>query len=260
MLRLICLFIFSSSLLFSVTSEIKITMIIPCVHTHIKYLSSLLESIENQTLIPDEVVISASQLSPIDKEELERLEEQSWPFDLEILTTTFRRFAGENRNIAIKNSTGDLIICQDADDYPHPERVEIIKDVFEKTNFDLLVHSFAIKKKNPDKYGNNDEYISEYTGFSFVDKNYCVSPLVKIMAPNPGKFFQSSELIAIGVHCGNCVFSRRVFNDIQYSSKRSGQDVEFVRKVMNRYKNKILLELPLVFYVRSRSSKAERIK
>jgi len=124
----------------------KTSVIIPCHPSHFSYLDSLIASYENQTVLPDEVIISLSEADKVCKDQLECLQKASRPFDLIIKKTDEKKSVGQNRNIANDAASGDILINQDADDFAHNQRVEIIRYFFEKFDLDVLFHRHKYKK------------------------------------------------------------------------------------------------------------------
>ena len=119
----------------------NISLIIPCHARHIKFLDNLLQIYEQQSMLPHQVVIAVSEVSN-NNALLAQLAEKKWLFDLQIISTQAIKTAGQNRNIACAQANGDIFILQDADDIPHPQRVEIIHYFFEKYDVDHLQHKW----------------------------------------------------------------------------------------------------------------------
>ena len=141
--------------------HLTVSMIIPCAAQHFVYLEPLLNLVANQTRIPNEVVVALSETKGLDKGEMDALEAKGFPYSLRLLRSEEKGSAGYNRNRACSVAKGKLIITQDADDLPHPQKVEIIAYLFEKYPIDHLLHTFV---REPD-------------GFSFYRKEDLV-PLV----------------------------------------------------------------------------------
>ena len=120
--------------------SLKTSVIIPCHYLHFEHLFELLQAHCNQSVLPDEVVISLSGAKLINDEDIQYIKNFYWPFALQIICSDERKVAGENRNIACEAAVGDLIICIDADDLPHPQRTEIIKKIFENVDIEFLIH------------------------------------------------------------------------------------------------------------------------
>ena len=127
---------------FSLLSAETVSVIIPCYYKHADHLPTLLEHLCHQTKLPDEVVISLSEADKCDSMMLESLKNGHYPFKLKLLQTNQILRAGPNRNIACKQAKGDLLITQDADDIPHPQRVEILKFIFKHNPVDLVIHKW----------------------------------------------------------------------------------------------------------------------
>lgn len=143
------LLLLNLSPLFSLTTlkyptNVSTSIIIPCHYSHVHFLEETLEKYANNTVIPDEVVISISLAHKAKTSEIEQLRSRDWPFKLILVISDERISEGGNRNIAFKHSSGDVIICSDADDLPHIRRVEIIKHYFD--HFDVM---FLFSNLNP---------------------------------------------------------------------------------------------------------------
>ncbi len=119
------------------------SIIVPCAPKHFQYVPELLRAYAMQTRLPDEIVISLSEAIPL-RSEIDHVQEQPWPFDLQILEHSERRSEGENRNLGALRATADLFLFQDADDIPHPQRVEWVARLFETYEIDHLIHAYVL--------------------------------------------------------------------------------------------------------------------
>lgn len=118
--------------------ENKISIMIPCHYRHFKHLENLLSLYENQTLIPNEIVIVICGSEKLEKEKIEGIENRKYKFDTKIIKIEGRSYAGNTRRVGVLKCTGDIIIFQDADDIPNPQRTEIINYYFNK--FPSVMH------------------------------------------------------------------------------------------------------------------------
>src|SRR5271170_1868099 len=66
--------------------EMSTSVIIPCDVVHLPCLFPLLENFQNQTVLPNEIVISLSNIKNLHKEEIYKLENHSWPFSVKIIS------------------------------------------------------------------------------------------------------------------------------------------------------------------------------
>jgi glycosyltransferase involved in cell wall biosynthesis len=111
----------------------KIGVAVPCYIGHVNQLLHLLDSLENQTVLPDKVVVSSSST-----EELHICKKYSFP--LAIITCINKKNAAENRNIAASKLLDmDYITFFDADDIMHPQRIEILHKVINENQSDIIL-------------------------------------------------------------------------------------------------------------------------
>ena len=129
-------------------TEMILAICIPVYEQHVPHLERLLESLKQQTRIPERVVVSASSIKPGGAAAtiLRRLEEREFPFSLTILATEKAQTSGTNRNLAADAATSlspplDILSFFDADDEMHPRRCEAIVRAFERdSTFAALLH------------------------------------------------------------------------------------------------------------------------
>lgn len=212
------------------------SVIIPCIASHFKYIDTLLYHYQYQTCPPDEVVISLSEIERLGQEEIDQIEDYPWPFSVIIVRHQGKKSAGENRTIATAYSSGDLIICQDADDFPHPQRIEIIKYIFEHYYVDHLLHGIVTDRPDYRCHEYWDQLAkSVYPGASEF-------PLYQPEEVFAQKFDTYDELIIdsyIPFSSGNPSFTREVANRVHWSADFDvGEDEEFNAMVYDLFKNK----------------------
>lgn len=215
------------------------SVFIPCYYKHFNLLPDLLGYYLAQTVYPDEIVISLSESDKVDSLALKALKERNWPFTLKIICNVGKCTAGKNRNIACENSIGDLMISQDADDIPHPQRIEIIKYLFENYKIDHLMHSW-IKP-----------------GSSFPCYETSKIDLLCKCYNNLDDTFRYEEY----VHYGNNAYTRAVFEKIKWPEyPEYWADAEFDKMVYQAFKYKVLVKADLVIYRNELSSFAQMDK
>lgn len=234
---LIAILCFNSADLFS-----KISVIIPCHSSHSYLLPGLLENLEYQTRKPDEVVISISEMTKRDVKLLKESFHNS-TFEIKILSTKKIQYAGQNRNIAAKIVTGDLVITQDADDIPHPQRLEIIEYFFMKTKACHMMHQWYpsdVNKLPPNSDG--PEWKDYYEDFDSI-------PVVEVK--NVHDLFLRSNFLTNG-----CIaISKTVLDVVSWSNKKIREDIEFNINVINKFHNTLIIVAPLYIYRNELSSR-----
>jgi len=205
------------------------SIIIPCHSLHATYLKNVLEAHAQQTVIPNEIVVSLSGTNNINMSIIEDLRMTDWPFILNIITSPDNLSAGENRNIACSKAKGDIFIHHDADDTPHPKRTEIIKYFFEKHKIVHLIHSWV---------GDGGSFNELYTN------------------PSAIRFYKpknTSQIIKNGPRCtfGACAISRKVFNKIQWSHRTKGEDALFCNRIIEKFGRTLMIDAKLILYANS---------
>jgi len=220
-----------------------ISIIIPCYVTHAKYLENLLSCYATQTKIPDEVVVSLSSATPESDLIVSKLRKIRYPFTLNIISTLEKQTAGKNRNLACTLSRGDLLICQDADDIPHPQRVEVIAYLFKTHDFDHLLHSHLLTTTQ----STNEQTLKALYESHFIPSQIKYSWVARNNIRMAGDKFPITN--------GNPAFKREVFNKVQWKDQGGiGEDIDFNRRVYGLFKKNLLINAKLYCYCNWASS------
>jgi len=201
------------------------SVIIPCVARHFFWLSGILESYQNQTVRPDEVVVSLSEVEKLNQSEISKLENGLWDFKLKIIRNRGIIHDGENRTIAMDNSLGEILIFSDADDIPHPQRVEVAKYIFENFEVDHILHSFGRSRENIKLFNLNELNILKFNTFN---------EMITFAK-------QSKMKTTIGSPC----FLRKIANKLKW---HADHDYEYAHRVYQLFQNNIVLPIPLILY------------
>ncbi len=215
----VSLYLFAAPIpLRSVPNPVSISVAIPCAGSHFQYLQALLDLYAKQTVFPDEVVISLSSVEKLVPEEIDALEKGSYPFPVQLIRSTGKQSAGLNRMIAVRSASGDVIAFQDADDLPHPQRIEIVKYFFENYKIDHLLHNFL------------------EDGVDFCPQERTMIPLYQFHSYNK---LAAHPLFNNKIHNGNVCCRREIFNRVQWEDVASlacDHDVLFNYNVYKEYR------------------------
>lgn len=176
---------------------------IPCYKYHINKLLRLLNSIEAQTRKPDLVVVSCSSTKEGD---FPKLEDSKYSFPLKILLHEERRNAAENRNMAAMLVDTSYISFFDADDIMHPQRLEAIEYVIQKTGGDLIMHSFL--QEGEGEFINSEIFYSE-----------------DVLERAPSGCVQKKGCHGTRIHHSQATIKRDIFKSVQYR-----EEAEFERR------------------------------
>jgi len=120
------------------TQPLTLSVLIPCYKPHLHKIVRLLESINNQTRIPDQVIISSSQTRP---EDMLHLKLDSYKFPVSMVYHHQVKNQAQNRNILARLATTDVVSFIDADDVMHPQRCQIVMEAIE-AGAEFALHTF----------------------------------------------------------------------------------------------------------------------
>lgn len=128
----------------------SITNAIPVVLRHIKHLETCVNYILEQTILPDEVIIIISEYKDDENNNkiINEVDLKIRKKNIKSVIRTYNKvqFAGENREIAYRLCTSDIIIYQDCDDFVHKQRNEILLNIHMKTKIPHILHGWTSDK------------------------------------------------------------------------------------------------------------------
>lgn len=207
---------------------LTISVCIPCIEPHIQFLGRCIKSIYNQIHLPDEVIISLSNIMDKSfdlKDTRKAVECQIGQYrkglNIIIFYTKERKYAGENRNKAIELSSGNIISLIDADDIMLPNRLYIIEKIF---------------RYYPDCIGILHHFIENKDNIEDLEWNWNENDIKK---------YRYSDKL----HFGHPSFRRDIFNEFKYSNTPRTQDFEFIDSILSKYLNNLYIyEQPLSCY------------
>lgn len=225
---------------------------VPCYYKHFKYLPSLLTSLTQQTCLPDEVVISLSQVEYLTNEEIDALENSPWPFPVEIIRRVGVFMEGSNRTTAARHCSSDIILCVDADDIPHPQRIEAVLQLFSTLpDADMVLCGHA--------YCPGEAIVCEPAIPFFLPAEY--AQLRFNLGPHTWIHLDDISGLtrwASGVHNGSPSFRRSLLETrLYWSDLKNGADLKFNSLVISQNHQTYLIQLPLLHYFNGRSSGAD---
>jgi glycosyltransferase involved in cell wall biosynthesis len=220
------------------TNASTCSVIIPCAPCHSVFLKDLLNLYSQQTVLPDEIVISISQLGKVDKKIIRSIRSTYYPFSVKIIPHKNRLWASANRNSACANASGDIFLLQDADDIPHPQRVEIIKHIFSKYDFDHLIHCWMPIEDERPKFS----YLSLYWG------NYDISQ-IQVISISSWDHISEAPIKNFLLPHGAVAIRRKIFETHKWPNNiRYGEDQFFNKEVCNTEHRSAIVDAFLLIY------------
>lgn len=202
-----------------------ISVVIPCAQEHFSFLIPLLDDFLNQSLYPNEVIISLSEFELIDSNDMTIFENKinNYIFKIILLKNTDKLSPGENRQLGSDKSEYDYIIYQDADDFPHRQRFEILNYIFEKYNANHITHLLT----RSSKHFNNRHKLEDIIPFKWNKRS-----AIKGSPTTAGN---------IGVH-------KRVFEKVKWTNHKVGEDTRFTDAILSKFDNCYRLGITLHLY------------
>jgi len=239
----------------------KTSLVIPATNGNFNYLKCILSHYQDGTVKPDQVVISLSNSHLVDQKLICQLKERFEGVfeDYKLLEHTSTLVQGPNRDAGTMACDNEIIISNDADDIPHPQRIEVIKHFFENKQILHLNHSYQTRNDMTFEKINLDEVIClepeetfklHYRSGDVSDPN--ISP-----RPDPRRFgypFDAYGAVPLwGGHCatmcGAPAFHKDVFKTLRWRHTEEWTwDWDFCVDVLYRFRKSVLINSKLMWY------------
>lgn len=167
-----------------------------------KFVKEQIESFFNQTVLPDELVVSDD--NSIDKtlEIVESLKTKA-PFDIKIYRNEQNLGYGANFSNALEKTNGDLVFLSDQDDVWYSNKIEYMLNIAEKypDNFvymnDALISDSLLNPTKFTKYNQLKSLGREEKGFVMGCCCLIKKEFLKIALPVPSKIAHDNWLVEI---------------------------------------------------------------
>jgi glycosyltransferase involved in cell wall biosynthesis len=237
------------------SKTLKTTICIPCVPEHWQSLEAVLMAYKVGTEVPDEVVVSLSDCDKLTSQAIRDLEARySSVFNFKLIRNSQRLSAAKSRQVASNMALGDILIYQDADDLPHPQRVEILRSLFELNKEAMHVgHPFTMTGEAFQKIGNFlDVPVLPLTSLYRTYLHESLTPNVPVIE-RLGAF---GEWLPNSTHRGRFAngapaVRKSVFERVQWTDDLKffkSEDCEFNFAVLMAYNQSFFVDHPVYFY------------
>ena len=134
-----------------------------------KYIREQLQSILDQTVLPDEIVISDDGSDDLTVKIVRDIisENQNKPVKIKLIHNNESHGIVANFENAIKNTEKEVIFLCDQDDIWFPNKIELILKVMEKHNAGVVCHNAQILKQNQSgAFEPIDQYVMKSNSFA----------------------------------------------------------------------------------------------
>ena len=229
----------------------EISLVIPSTPNHFGYLDCILQKYEENTIKPNEVIISVSQGGKINTSLVNNLKSKyEKSFDsLNIILNDKTVMEGPNRGIGSDYSNCEYITYHDSDDIPHPQRIEVIKHFFDNYDILHLNHSYTFNTKfdhiNTEeiiKIDSNQLYVNHFG----ENNNFTQRPLNYFPNPNDRSY---GCLVGFPVCGGPTTIHRKVLDHIKWNENRIlSYDYDFCMDTLFQLRKSMIINSPLIWY------------
>jgi len=211
--------------------RLRASVVVPCAHQHSVRLAELLDHLNKQTRKPDEILVALSGC-----------EAPALPSHVRLLHSAAPCTAGKNRNRASEAATGDVLIYQDADDLPHPQRIEIVLALFERYEIEHLMHGYI--------YTMGETWSIGHPGKPSDHRPLPIElPPVSIKEATEKSSYRSEPLHTTIVTSGEVCVMRSTWEKVRWPERRmAGEDYEFNQAIFKMFKRTVTTNVPLVVY------------
>jgi glycosyltransferase involved in cell wall biosynthesis len=226
-------------------NKTPISVIIPIYPPHLKFIPSLIKNMNEQTLLPDEVILCISEISLEDSQAILEKHRHNSKFELVIHGTHEKQNQSQNRNRGILIAKHKFVMNCDADDIIHHEKIEIMKYILGlRPHTNLICHNYFYNRhKIHDKSALNFS-VNLKNLFLHADSNkYSQDTKKKMPCTN-------ISIENYPVHHGHVLFNKEcgVFYREENGIRNNGEDGQFCQDILFRHGNIVYIEEKLMLY------------
>jgi hypothetical protein len=207
---------------------------IPTYKNHVSFLEKLLDTINQSTILPDQVSVS---ISNYDTFKLNK----KYNFDLILNQTQKYQNVSQNRNIAASKLNTDIISLIDGDDLPYIQRNEFILKSFQNKECKALVHD----------YKNGRDFNILNVKYEIKDEDLLINYLDIWNDSCP--FALPSNNIHIPYHNAHISMTKDIFNTFKYNEDEKykyREDSLYTKTLVQNNINISLLKHKLSLYIK----------
>lgn len=216
--------------------RLRVSVVVPCSHKHAHLLTDLCQELYRQSRSPDEIVVASSGPAV-----------PQLPSEVRVLHSAAPCTTGRNRNRGFDAIVGDLVVFQDADDLPHPQRVEIVAGLFEGYEIEHLMHGYV--------YTRGKGWSVGFPNASNQRELPIELPPSSVAEAAKKSHYRTERAHSTQVSNGEVAVLRSVYAAVRWPERPGiGTDQEFNQLVYQRFKRTVTTPLALVVYRHDLSS------
>ena len=219
----------------------KISFLIPCTVPHFQNISKPLQFISKLTKKPDEIIISVSEGTNLQQKLVKDIEQT---YNVKVLIHDEKLTHGPNRQKLVEEASGDLLIFQDADDYAHPQRVEVIDHFFNTYDIVHLNHTWTPMGINHDTL-----VIDEIPHIKSSDIYKACFPN-KALVCNVNSYGEGLHFKK--VTAGSVALTKDAANSVNWKRWKDvtmrAEDLQYCLELLFKFNKSMLIDAPLITY------------
>lgn len=226
-------------------NKTPISVIIPIYPPHLKFIPSLIKNMNEQTLLPDEVILCISEISLEDSQAILEKHRHNSKFELVIHGTHEKQNQSQNRNRGILIAKHKFVMNCDADDIIHYEKIEIMKYILGlRPHTNLICHNYFYNRHKIHDKSALDFSVNLKNLFLHADSNkYSQDTKKKMPCTN-------ISIENYPVHHGHVLFNKEcgVLYREEDGIRNNGEDGQFCQDILFRHGNIVYIEEKLMLY------------
>jgi hypothetical protein len=239
----------------------KISLFIPTIPEHIRFLNSILYIYINESTVkPNEVIVSVSNSKVIQEDIIKSLINE-FP-NVNFILHDNIMLAGPNRQSSKEYCSGDIIIYHDSDDLPHIQRIEFIKYFFETMDIVHLNHSYEPTSNQPIKNGEYHKNFINIDEVKWVDSNTLKSSFFPNNVLEECINHTNAYTHTYHTHAGVTAIKKDVLNHIRWKDRdelsyspgwnnlnyKGAEDYEFCMETLYTFNKSIIINSKIYFH------------
>ena len=143
------------------------------------YIREQMDSILNQNVLPDEIVISDDNSNDSTCSILEDYRAKYKNVEIKLLKNPGKGISSNFEN-AIRNTTGDIVFLCDQDDLWLPDKVRVIKEIMETAPENIVIHnSFIIRECEDGRFQKEKTNLFEHANLIIKKEDFTGSDRIK---------------------------------------------------------------------------------
>tara|TARA_Y100000816_G_scaffold212500_1_gene158021 strand:- start:1542 stop:2234 length:693 start_codon:yes stop_codon:yes gene_type:complete len=222
-----------------------ISVIVPIYPPHLKHIPPLIKNMNEQSLLPDEVILCISEISLEDSQAILEKHTTNSKFELVIHGTPEKQNQSQNRNRGILIAKHKFVMNCDADDIIHHEKIEIMKYILGlRPHTNLICHNYFYNRHNTLDKSVLDFSVNLKNLFLHADSNkYSRDTKKNLPCTN-------IKIENYPVHHAHVLFNKEcgVLYREEDGIRNNGEDGQFCQDILFRHGNIVYIEEKLMLY------------